>query len=236
MNIIVPIPEVPTEEEDSIDEEQNNKDEWISTSTDKAKPNKNGKQLTSKEPIGAGPSVEAEIIWTEKSEPTHSPLTKQTRKDAHPMPPIQVETVTEEEEDNGVRVQEENESPPKSTTEYLRQNATFAAPIDEVEDPEPTRTIPKHPPPTSAPPPDAHKDLSKEIASPGSEKAEEMAPAAQEPVAPPAQTQRTLLRSKSWTSSLTKGIRQLEIWHQRLGHPSPAVLQKGTRTTMAPDT
>ena len=31
----------------------------------------------------------------------------------------------------------------------------------------------------------------------------------------------------SWTSNLTKGIRQLKTsWHQRVGHPSPTALQR----------
>ena len=34
------------------------------------------------------------------------------------------------------------------------------------------------------------------------------------------------LRNTSWTSGLTKGIRQLEIWHQKMGHPAPTVLQR----------
>ena len=33
-------------------------------------------------------------------------------------------------------------------------------------------------------------------------------------------------RNTSWTSGLTKGIRQLEIWHQKMGHPAPSVLQR----------
>ena len=95
LHTICPIPE-----EDSRDEEQTNKDEWISTGPDKTNSNENETTLTSKEPTGIGPSVEAEIIWTGKSEPAYSLLTKTTRKDAHRQLPIQVETVTEEEESN----------------------------------------------------------------------------------------------------------------------------------------
>jgi hypothetical protein len=37
------------------------------------------------------------------------------------------------------------------------------------------------------------------------------------------------IRTTSWASNLTKGIRQLEIWHQRMGIPSPTVLQRTQR-------
>ena len=35
---------------------------------------------------------------------------------------------------------------------------------------------------------------------------------------------RMSVRTITWTSKLTKAIQQMEIWHQRLGHPSPGVL------------
>ena len=82
-----------------------------------------------------------------------------------------------------------------------------------------------HPPPAPPPPPDDHNHLTNQRTTPDGEKTEATTPA--QAIASQVQTQRKPLRSKSWSSSLTKGIRQLEIWHQRMGHhPSPTVLQR----------
>jgi hypothetical protein len=45
-------------------------------------------------------------------------------------------------------------------------------------------------------------------------------------VTPTAATPRSTSHSTGRTANLTKSIRQLEIWHQRMGHPSPQVLQR----------
>ena len=128
------------------------------------------------------------MIWTEKSEPTYSLLTKKMRNDARRKPPIQVGTVMEEEESNGSIVKEKNESSMTSTSEYLQQNTTFMTRIEDVEDPEPTRTIPNHPPPTPAPPPDANNHPKKQRAMPpDSDKKVATSPA--QAIAPQAQTQ-----------------------------------------------
>ena len=223
---IWPIPEETNADNESNEEGKKNKDEWISTSPDKTHSNEKGKTLTSKEPTGIGPSNEVEIIWAEKSEPTYSHLTKKTRKDEHRQLPIQVETVKEGEESKDSIAKEVRESSTHPTTEYLRHNATFMASIEDVEeDPAPTRTIPTHPPPAPQPPPDEdEEELTNQRKTPDGETTEATTPA--QAIAPQAPTQRTSHRSRSWSSSLTKGIRQLEIWHQRMGHPSPTVLQR----------
>ena len=122
-------------------------------------------------------------------------------------------------------MKEVKESSTHTTTDYVRHNTTFMAPIEDVEDPEPTRTIPKHPPRAPQPPPDNHQEdrMNQRTTSDG-EKTE--ATTLAQAIAPQVQTQRTPHRNRSWSSSLTKGIRQLEIWPQRMGHPAPTVLQR----------
>ena len=46
---------------------------------------------------------------------------------------------------------------------------------------------------------------------------------------PPSKTQTRAPRTNTWNSNLSKAVKQLEIWHQRLGHPAPSTLRNTSK-------
>ena len=156
------------------------------------------------------------------------PQSHRTKTDAEPRlkstRDIEVETV---EEDSDHR----DQRPDNKRDECLQEhNGMFMEPIleeeaNQQEQPSSTPNKPKtlkRPPPPPHPPPDAEEPTAMPTATQAS-----AAPDSPEPIEPPHHPSR--LWTTSWTSNLTKGIRQLETWHQRMGHPAPTVLQRTQR-------
>ena len=93
---------------------------------------------------------------------------------------------------------------------------------------------PKKPDPPSAPPEETRKETTpmtvppeKPAPSPPPDASTQSNPATDTATSTrKASNGSTNSRNTSWTSGLTKGIRQLEIWHQKMGHPAPTVLQR----------
>jgi hypothetical protein len=164
----------------------------------------------------------------EKPKATQTPVTSppplpSPPPDPNETNPIQIETATEEINDTP--------NPDQTADEYLNQNGVFMEPIpDKSNRPDPpasrhkepkraTRVPKTSPPPQPSPPPDAAQHAPNETANPKSTPETTTEPTAKQP-------NPSYMRTASWTSNLTKGIRLLEIWHQKMGHPSPAVLQR----------
>jgi hypothetical protein len=171
-------------------------------------------EARTQEPTGDGPSNDVETIYAEKLKPTYS---QPQKKKGY----TEVETVNEKE------------APKVNSTsaEYMEANSTFMEPIDDPKSIPPddpsinsvTREKSQHPPPTPPPPPDKSREATQDNdESTNHQATDESATSAPAPKPSPS----TSIRTKSWTSGLTKGIQLLEIWHQRMGHPSPSVLQR----------
>ena len=128
-----------------------------------------------------------------------------SRPHAQPTPGatahIEVETVIEDEEDR----------PGESRDEYLEHHDVFMEPIDPLMAPPPP--LPPEPGSTQPKATDPQHTTTEELPT--------------SPVHP--ERHYPQLSTMNWTSKLTQGIRQLEIWHQRMGHPSPTVLQRTQR-------
>jgi hypothetical protein len=103
----------------------------------------------------------------------------------------------------------------------MQQHSVFMEPINE-EVSDPPQKPPENPDSGTADTPDSEP----------AETPEEPTTATPPRIPPPrAEPQHTpKICTTNWTSNLTKGIRQLEIWHQCImGHPSPTVLQRTQR-------
>jgi hypothetical protein len=165
-----------------------------------------------------------------------------------PKHQLQVETISEDQIETVMEDADETPKATQSADEHLNKNGVFMAPkkpdppstssAKPTDKPTPTQLPPKTPeprpppdaaaqprtklPPEPSPPPDA-------AAHPTNESTPTTTPPETPETSPPpdAETAHPIRsRASSWTSNLTKGIRQLEIWHQRMGHPSPTALQR----------
>jgi hypothetical protein len=86
--------------------------------------------------------------------------------------------------------------------------------------------------PTSSPPPCIHHHhllthpapCINYIKTPTSQNTQESTISSSDFTPPTSTNSRLPTRIVTWTSKLSSALRQLELWHQRLGHPSPSTL------------